>query len=272
LPEGLVEIDDGTFQGCHKLTDFTFPASVSVIGTCAFYQCYALTAAAIPAGVIGIEESTFYGCTGLVSVTLPAGCAIIDEEAFRGCVSLRRVVIPEGMSAIGDCAFERCTGLTEIDLPASMKYVGLRAFAGCTWLVVAIFRSPDPYQCILRGRNFCGCPHLREVMMPIAPPFVDEDGEEHEEEYDEGDPFELCPLFAGATGARAGAAAALLEHPYPPAVLAWAARVGRRCVDGGNAAQNVGAGAGAAERNVVRGPRPGVALRPWPRRRRCGGR
>ncbi len=57
----VVEIDDGAFYGCDKLTSVTIPEGVTTIG-----------------------ESAFENCTGLKKVTLPKSLVMVDKDAFDG--------------------------------------------------------------------------------------------------------------------------------------------------------------------------------------------
>lgn len=45
----------------------------------------------IPASVTGIGSDAFYGCSGLTSVTIPAGVTSIGDDAFYGCIGLTDV-------------------------------------------------------------------------------------------------------------------------------------------------------------------------------------
>src|SRR5205823_3354195 len=64
---------------------YTIPASVTSIGTNAFYECYSLTSVTIPDSVTSIGNNAFGDCTGLASVTIGNGVASIGDWAFSYC-------------------------------------------------------------------------------------------------------------------------------------------------------------------------------------------
>lgn len=98
-----------------KVTSVTFPPSIRVIGSYAFYKCCELREAIIPDSCRHIGSSAFYNC------------------------HLTRIVLPEGLKYIGSCAFEewaRHDALDEIIIPNSVDTIGYRAFPFCKRLVV----------------------------------------------------------------------------------------------------------------------------------------
>ena len=91
IPEGVTDIDNGTFCDCTSLTNFVIPDSVTRIGT-----------------------SAFSGCVKLASIAIPDGVTSIGYNAFSGCISLTSITIPDGVTSIGDWAFENCTSLNDV--------------------------------------------------------------------------------------------------------------------------------------------------------------
>ena len=62
-------ISDNVFNSCERLTEFTIPSNVTVIGASAF------------------------AFSGLVEITIPENVASIGAQAFRGCSQLNRVYL-----------------------------------------------------------------------------------------------------------------------------------------------------------------------------------
>ena len=86
IPEDIVNIGDGAFKNCTKITSLVLPVTLKKIG-----------------------NSAFEGCTNLTTVELPEGLEYIGALAFADCVSLQSVKLPQSVSFVGDSAFKNCT-------------------------------------------------------------------------------------------------------------------------------------------------------------------
>ncbi|HEX4264261.1 MAG TPA: leucine-rich repeat domain-containing protein [Verrucomicrobiae bacterium] len=93
---------------------YTMPATVTTIGTNAFYNCTNLVSLTLPNTVTTIRSSAFYLCTKLVSLTLSTNVSNIEPSAFVSCSSLAFLTIPASVNTIGNFAFEFCTSLGKI--------------------------------------------------------------------------------------------------------------------------------------------------------------
>ena len=87
IPEGVVEIGEGAFEKCSKLTNMILPDSVTSISFKAFKDCTELTNINIPSGVTGIRYEAFSGCTNLKSITIPASVVGMEKNIFSGWTS-----------------------------------------------------------------------------------------------------------------------------------------------------------------------------------------
>ena len=101
VPEGISNIEKGTFRNCNSLTSVTLPESITSIGANAFYSCASLTSIELPKGVKSIGEYAFAFCDSLTSVTLPEGVTSVADGMFSGCVKLASVTLAKGTTSIG---------------------------------------------------------------------------------------------------------------------------------------------------------------------------
>lgn len=115
LPQGLKQIGDSAFSGCKSLRYVTWPASLDYLGENAFSGT-ALGNLWLPP-VAQMGEGAFYNCTKLTYVELANGTTALGEGAFRRCSALKTVWLPDTLTAIGRMAFEDCSALAEVHMP-----------------------------------------------------------------------------------------------------------------------------------------------------------
>ena len=115
IPETITEIMPVAFKGC-SIDDITIPNSVVTIGSGAFEGCEMLRKITIPSSVDEIQSFTFSGCIRLVSVTVDAsaksGKKSIGYGAFQDCPNLVIVKLPKAVTEIDDDAFMGDTAVT----------------------------------------------------------------------------------------------------------------------------------------------------------------
>ena len=138
----VCSIDRLVFKGCGSLMSVTIPASVTSIGTDAFYGCSKLETINVNG-----KNPVFASYDGVLftknkkemllcpnarsgSYTVPKGVTNIGE-AFRNCKSLTSVIIPEGVNSIAIYAFRGCWALTSVTIPKSVMNIGANAFLDC---------------------------------------------------------------------------------------------------------------------------------------------
>jgi len=88
VPDSVVKIGRGAFEGCSYLGSVTIPNSVTVIGEGAFYGCMDLSSIVIPDSVTEIGDYAFGSCYNLSAVTLPKSVVKMGNNVFSGCISL----------------------------------------------------------------------------------------------------------------------------------------------------------------------------------------
>ena len=120
-----------------KTGSYRVPASVTEIGSGAFYGCSRLTSVVLGNRVRTIGAQAFGECSGLTSVKIPGTVATIDYGAFESCTKLRSVTIANGVKRIGSFAFARCTSLKTLSIPASVRTIGYATANGS-----AVYENP----------------------------------------------------------------------------------------------------------------------------------
>ncbi|MBQ7203228.1 MAG: fibronectin type III domain-containing protein [Eubacterium sp.] len=93
IKNGVTNIGDYLFGGCHGITEVTAASSVNTICKHAFYGCTGLTSIDVPEGVTKLEDDAYASCSNATSVTIPDSLTECKPGAFAGCTSLENVYI-----------------------------------------------------------------------------------------------------------------------------------------------------------------------------------
>lgn len=139
VPDGVIDIYDGSFFRCENLQEVIFPDSLITIGLGAFDFCSSLNYVKIPESVTNIMSTAFADCDSLESVTFvgadnetdgEGADLVIGDHAFYADEKLMEVILPKRTVSIGDEAF----GVTEIlddsgnTIPMAVEGFMLRGF------------------------------------------------------------------------------------------------------------------------------------------------
>lgn len=158
LPETVVEIGAGAFQGRTELTGITIGKNVKSIGDSAFDGCTKLATVTFADGgtaELTIGDYTFQSCTALTAISLPTRLKSIGTRAFASCGELVTIALPEGLTKIGQAAFLYCSSLTSVSLPSTLEEIQLAT-------VRTVFDGSDVGSCNI----FRVCPKLETITMP----------------------------------------------------------------------------------------------------------
>ena len=143
LPATVSEIGTAAFFDCAMLQKLSFAedAALLAIGERAFESCRSLSSVTLPALLNTIDYRAFAGCDELKELTIPASVTEIGEAAFAGCLQLAKLTFSADAALwlIGSQAFFGCEALTAVALPASLTQIGAGAFEACTTLANVSF-------------------------------------------------------------------------------------------------------------------------------------
>lgn len=133
LPVGLQKIGDCAFKECENLVEINIPVSVTFIGTEAFSNCLSLKNIFLPGGIKKVEDEMFYNCKSLAEVKFGEGIVeighkVFDRNQFSYGTSLEKVILPESLERIGSDAFVHCGKLKNINFPKNLQHIDNGAF------------------------------------------------------------------------------------------------------------------------------------------------
>lgn len=118
--------NEGCFAFCTGLRRVMLPASVTNVGTYAFFECSGLTNLVFSGPTIRFGSFACAG-TSLKNVAMPSSVSnlVIDDEVFAGCTTLTNFLIGTGVSAldVGAGAFTNCPGLASITLDPANPFL-----------------------------------------------------------------------------------------------------------------------------------------------------
>lgn len=192
LNGNLETLGSYTFRYCYNLASVNLQdTKVTAIPQRCFY-CAGLTEINIPATITEIGSNAFYGCDSALVITVD--CATIPESCFQPDNSdkskLTTINIGKNVKSIGNSAFYdqrhvtavnidpevselaidsyvfyNCDALETITLPAGVTSIGESIFYGCENLKTVIFDENSaietiPYNC------FAGCTSLETLTLP----------------------------------------------------------------------------------------------------------
>ena len=133
VKKGTKIICDMAFYDYSSLSSLVIPDSVIIIGFGAFEGCSSLRSLVIPDSVTSIGDRAFSGCCSLESLVIPDSVTSIGDWTFSDCYSLRSLVIPDSVTSIGDYAFSDSFSLESLVIPDSVTSIGNEAFRGCNF-------------------------------------------------------------------------------------------------------------------------------------------
>ena len=192
IPEGVIELQTGSFSFNENLKSITLPSTLKIIGEDSFVNSKSLTEITLPDSLEEIGEFAFVN-SGLNQIIIPSKVKTISSIAFDGCKNLQNFIvnpgnqvfssregilykdndilfacpitkkiteIPAGTREIGSSAFRSNKNLTEISIPSSVKFINGSAFLYCSNLKKVVI--PASVEKIGLG-TFSGCTSMTDV-------------------------------------------------------------------------------------------------------------
>lgn len=125
LPDHILEICEGAFNGCWNMEQIHLPQHLKVIGRSAFNNCSRLTEVVVPGSVDEIRDFAFVACCSLTSLIIlrqndQKRKIALGSNVFKMCVYLKEVSAPDQvLAAIKDGALKEYD--TFRDLPLNLQ-------------------------------------------------------------------------------------------------------------------------------------------------------
>lgn len=164
IPASVTRIGTSAFYGCKNLETIVIPPdSVKAIGASAFTGCTSLKSIKIPESVTRIGNKAFHLCKSLKSIVIPNFVTQITDYTFCHCGELESVVIGNSVEKIGEGAFTNCKSLETISLPESLTTIGKRAFKDC--ISLESIELPNSLTEI-KSLAFYRCENLVSIVIP----------------------------------------------------------------------------------------------------------
>lgn len=152
IPDTVKVIGQGAFSRCHNLTQITIPQSVILIKRGAFSNCVNLHSIYISSSVVEIANMVFYACENLEDVTFENAIMSIGDAVFAHCSSLKEIKFPDSITEMGDGVFMGCKSLRKVELSSQLITVKNTIFHGCSGLECII--APVGLDLSAVGRDF----------------------------------------------------------------------------------------------------------------------
>ena len=159
----VTKVNEDAFDNRTKLTEISFPASVTDITLRHFSKCEKLKEIKVSPdhpvfatidGVLFNKQEKKLICFPRMyekeSYEIPSGILSIGEQAFGECENLKDLTIPDTVTEIGKVAFYRGS-LSRVTIPDSVTSVAGNPFAGCRRLDEIQISAENPYLSVVDG-------------------------------------------------------------------------------------------------------------------------
>ena len=185
-----------SYPACKSDSIFVIPASVEILGYCAFANSNNLKEVVLQEGLREFEYGVFQGCSGITSITIPSTVTTIQTEEFFECGNLQQIivaaenenycsvdgvlytkdmtklmcypsgkegdtfVVPNGVTQITGNAFYACQ-LIQVQISNGVQRLSSCAFQHCQNLEIVSIPSSVTY---MGWGAFYGCSNLKQIV------------------------------------------------------------------------------------------------------------
>ncbi len=176
VPDGVVTIGDGVFEGNRDLREIILPEGVRKIGDRTFFEASRLSHIVLPASLEEIGRLAFAFCGNLERIEVHPGngryCVtnslLVDRKTktiIRAFGPMENVSFPEDVTGIGVQAFSSMPRLVSVEIPDSIQRIAPSSFGQCPMLKE--IRMPKSMAANACGSNIAPyCPKLETLDMP----------------------------------------------------------------------------------------------------------
>ena len=135
IPDNIITIGYGAFQGCSNLNSVTHYNSIAIISPYAFAGCH------LGYGFnLWVEEADGNGW-GAVPNRFPNKVMFIENNVFEGCY-FTDFALPDTIESIHSYAFANCPNLHTIYIGSGVTSIEANAFGSCSKLATVVCYSP----------------------------------------------------------------------------------------------------------------------------------
>jgi len=174
IPNDVVSIEDGAFNGNNLMTNIIIPEGIRSIGNAAFAYCASLENLTIPASTVKIGQQITTGSRNVQTLNVTAGNpiyysesnAIIERSTKTLVLGCQNTIIPNDVVNIADLSMNNCN-ISIITLPKGLKSIGESAFAYNEVLTELVI----PASVTLLGEGFASdCNELQRLVVEDGNP------------------------------------------------------------------------------------------------------
>ena len=186
-------IDDGTFDGCSKVTSLTLPESLGSLDLQTLKDMTSLTELVLPEKPFGISCGWEYNGLEYFEPEIPDipvieiinGIVCVGDHAVKAekPFTITEINIPEGIRFISDGAFSYCFHVTSVSIPASVEAIGRAAFGdpnpetgddgtGGLSSLQTVTIAPDSKLTSVGNYAFCGDTAVTEITLPDTVEYI----------------------------------------------------------------------------------------------------